>query len=168
MNFRTVKTNKGVIDIPKLNLNSIKPSEGKPSRQPQSKSFIGDMGSSKLSSKSTSNLKSLNKSFCEDQKVKTKVYPQGMKVNLKLNSLKDKPSSKIINCAHTPENHSSKAIVLKTKSRNLSVSNHASHSSSNIGSLEGVQRTHSADTLQSHSVQAHNGAKLLSQVLSML
>lgn len=63
---KTVKTNKGV-DIPKLNLNILNPNDLK--KQAQSKSFIGDMGSSKiLSSKSSGNMKTLNKSFCEESK----------------------------------------------------------------------------------------------------
>lgn len=81
------------------------------------------MGSSKiLSSKSSGNMKTLNKSFCEESKKAKSKSPQsqGLKVNLKLNSLKEKPNSKIINCANTPENRPSTSFSLKTKTRNLS------------------------------------------------
>lgn len=106
-NFKTVK--KGNIDIPKLDLNVIKPKENE-KKLVQSKSFVNEYSNSIInsnlskinSSHSNDNVKSLNKSFCEDRP-KYNLKTKGNYLKVKPNSMKDKPYNKIINCARTPE-----------------------------------------------------------------
>lgn len=109
-NFKTVKTNKGNIDIPKLDLNVIKPKENE-RKLVQSKSFVNEYSNNSMvnsnlskinSSHSNDNVKSLNKSFCEDRP-KYNLKTKGNYLKVKPNSMKDKPYNKIINCARTPE-----------------------------------------------------------------
>jgi hypothetical protein len=79
--IKTIKTNKGVVDIPKLDLNVIKPKEND-RKMVQSKSFVNEYSHpnsnmSKLNSNhSNDNIKSLNKSYCED-KPKVKMNMKG-------------------------------------------------------------------------------------------